>query len=236
MVPSGKNPPPPPPSPLPPLLEFIDDGLPTKCVFKDDGGKEDGDESREGWRGIGTARRAHYMRRDQPCADGGGLCSPGRWPRASRRLPGGVSRELLDQARKGCQAAVKEAMAGADGVLDLMVKLSLGRVSGPPFPEHCLTETREWIANRLRLKPDQCGVDEGQLMHLGMLSAILKELQDHDWRFVEEIGSRVKLGVDVELPGTPAVFEEKVRWNLDDPDDKMENVSENSGTVEENMA
>ena len=31
------------------------------------------------------------------------------------------------------------------------------------------------------------------------------------------------------------MFEEKVRWNLDDPDDKMTNVSENYGTVEENM-
>ena len=65
----------------------------------------------------------------------------------------------------------------------------------------------EWIANPLSLRPEQCEVDEGQVMHLGMLSAVLKELQDPDWRFIEEIGSWVKLGVDVELPRTPAVFE-----------------------------
>ena len=59
-------------------------------------------------------------------------------------------------------------------------------------------------------------------MRLSMLSAVLKELQDPDWRFI----SGVKLGVDVELPRTLAVFEEKVRWNLDDPDDRMANVSE----------
>ena len=57
-----------------------------------------------------------------------------------------------------------------------------------------------------------------------MLSAVLEELQDPDWRFIEE------------LPRTPAVFEEKVRWNLDDPDDRMTNVSENYGTLEENMS
>ena len=65
-------------------------------------------------------------------------------------------------------------------------------------------------------------------MRLG--TAVLKELQDPDWRFIEETGSGVKLGVDVELPRTPAVFEEKVRWNLDDPDDRMANVSENYRT------
>ena len=94
---------------------------------------------------------------------------------------------------------------------------------------------REWIANRLSLRPEQCEVVEGQVMRLGMLSTVLKELQDPDWRFVEEIGSGVKLGVDVELPRTPSVFEEKVRWNLDGPDYKMANVSENCGAVEENM-
>ena len=51
---------------------------------------------------------------------------------------------------------------------------------------------------------------------------------------VEEIGSGVNQGVDVELPRTTAVFGEKVRWNLDDPDVMMANVSENHGTVEEN--
>ena len=114
------------------------------------------------------------------------------------------------------------------GVLDFMVKLSLGRMSGPPFPERPLAQIREWIANGLNLRPEQCEVDEGQVMRLG--TAVLKELQDPDWRFSEETGSGVKLGVDVELPRTPAVFEEKVRWNLDDRDDRMANVSENCRT------
>ena len=64
-----------------------------------------------------------------------------------------------------------------------MVKLSLGRMSGPPLPELCLAELGEWVANRLSLRPEQCEVDEGQVMRLGMLSADLKEIQDPDWRF-----------------------------------------------------
>ena len=62
---------------------------------------------------------------------------------------------LLDQARRGCQAAVKEASGGTDGVLDFMVKLSLGRMSGPPLPERPLAQIREWIANGLNLRPEQ---------------------------------------------------------------------------------
>ena len=134
------------------LVEFIDDGLPNKLVFKEDVKEAAGDESREGWRGIGALRRAHYTGRDRPYADGGGLCSPRRWPKASRRLPGGFAMELLDQARRGCHAAVKEASGGTDGVLDFMVKLSLGRMSGPPFPERHLAQIREWVANRLTLE------------------------------------------------------------------------------------
>ena len=65
-------------------LEFIDDGQPTKLVCTED---VDCDESGEGWRGIGVRRKAHYMGRDQPYADGGRLC-------------------CSDQARRGCQAAV----------------------------------------------------------------------------------------------------------------------------------
>ena len=121
-------------------MEFIDDWLPTKLVFKQDVKEAAGDESREGWRGVGAPRKARYKGRDKSNADGGGLCSPGRWPKASRRLPGGFAVELLDQARRGCQAAVKEASGGTYGVLDFMVKLSLGRMSGPPFPERHLAQ------------------------------------------------------------------------------------------------
>ena len=94
-------------------MEFIDDGLPTKEAACD--------QSREDWRGVGAPRRAHCTGRDRPYADGGGLCSPGRWPKASRRLPGGFAMELLDQARRRCHAVVKEAPGGTDGVLDFMV-------------------------------------------------------------------------------------------------------------------
>ena len=217
-------------------MEFIDDGLPTKMVFKEDVKEAAGDESREGWRGVGAPRRAHNVGRDKPYADGGDSAPQegGRKHRGGCRE--GFAMELLDQARTGCRAAVEEAPGGTDGVLDLMVKLSIGRMSGPPFPDRRLAWIREWIANRLSLRPEQCGVDECQVMRLGMLSAVLKELQDPGWEFVEEIGSGVKLGVDVELPRTPAMFEEKVQWNLVDPDDRMANVSEKCGTLEENMS
>ena len=87
------------------------------------------------------------MGRDQPYADGGGLC-------------------CLDQARRCCQAAVNEASGGTDGVPDLMVKLSLGTMSGPPFQERCLAELRERVANKLSLRAKHCEADDGQVMRL----------------------------------------------------------------------
>ena len=48
-----------------------------------------------GWRGIGEPitlpDRAGGQR---PFWDGGGLCSPGKWPPGRRRLPGGLVREI----------------------------------------------------------------------------------------------------------------------------------------------
>ena len=62
-------------------------------------------------------------------------------------------------------------------------------MSGPPFPDCHLAQMREWIADRPSLRPEQCEVNEGQVMRLGMLSAVLKKLQDPDWRFIEETGT-----------------------------------------------
>ena len=44
---------------------------------------------------------------------------------------------------------------------------------------------------------------------------MLKEAGDPDWAFLLHIGEGVPLGVDEELPRTPAVYEPKVRWKLE---------------------
>ena len=71
----------------------FEDGLPAQVAcdrdqWLDEGAAEelrDTDApSSEGWRGQGLARRAVTMGRERPFHDGGGLCSPGRWPKELR--------------------------------------------------------------------------------------------------------------------------------------------------------
>ena len=40
-----------------------------------------------GWHGVGPTRLARHMGGDKPYLDGGGLCSPGKWPPNKRWLP-----------------------------------------------------------------------------------------------------------------------------------------------------
>ena len=69
-----------------PLVVFIEDGLPVRAGPEvGDGRYPDVEFTRAadvggGWRGRGPPRREHHMGKDKPYSDGGGLCSPGRWP------------------------------------------------------------------------------------------------------------------------------------------------------------
>ena len=51
-----------------------------------------------GWHGLGPPRVARHMGGDRPYHDGGGLCSPGRWPPNRRRLPSALP-DLRGQLR-----------------------------------------------------------------------------------------------------------------------------------------
>ena len=57
----------------------------------------------------------------------------------------------------------------------------------------------------------------GQVFHLHLIAKLLKLYGDPDWEFVDGMGEGVPLGVDEQMPRTPAVFGEKGKWKL--PDD-----------------
>ena len=72
------------------------------------------------------------MGKDRPYHDGGGLCSPGRWPRERRKgsfekghLILGVARELL-----------KESVGGEDKIMELVMNLSTGKAESSPSKKH----------------------------------------------------------------------------------------------------
>ena len=60
----------------------------------------------------------------------------------------------------------------------------------------------------------------------------MQKLGDPDWAFLEELSSGVPLGVGVEMPRTPAVYDPKVKWALDDLGVETEREVENYRSTE----
>eukprot|EP00913_Durusdinium_trenchii_P009962 g9349.t1 len=57
--------------------------------------------------------------------------------------------------------------------------------------------------------------EEGQPFFLGLMKEVLRKAGDPDWAFLEQAKTGFPLGVLNELPRTPEVFEEQLRWNLE---------------------
>ena len=135
-----------------------------------------------GWRGNGPMRISHFMGKDRGYEDGGGLCSPGRWPRSQRNLPDGVNKELLTQARVGLVKSVARTSAGADSPLTLMLKLAAGKFAATPFDPGVVEEMRMKIAKLLGCKEDTLKVDEHQVLRLPLIADLLRTVGDPDWQ------------------------------------------------------
>ena len=159
-----------------------------------------------GWHGAGPPRKARHMGGDKPFGDGGGLCSPGRWPPWRRRLPSALP-ELRTRLTGQFEKAVRAASDGADDPLSFMLKLAAGRFKTCPFGEPLLKETRAMFRDVLDMPAAEDVESTGQVFHLPLMARLLRAYGDPDWRFVQEIGEGVSLGVDEDLPRTPAVFE-----------------------------
>ena len=135
------------------------------------------------------------------------------------------------------RSLVKEAVAGCSGgkddVLGFILKLAAGRFEHPPFPTKHLDELRGWLVDHLDLDKGDLRIASGQAMHLKLISELLRAFGDPDWKYIADLEEGVDIGVGVVMPRTPAVFEEKVKWSLDEPDGNEQNDSENYGTVED---
>ena len=118
-------------------------------------------------------RILHFMGKDRSYKDGGGLCSPGRWPRSQRNLPDGANKELLIQARAGLVKSVARTSAGAGSPLTLMLKLAAGKFAATPFVPGVVEEMRMKIAKLFGCKEDRLMVDGHQVLRLLLIADLL---------------------------------------------------------------
>ncbi|CAK8991364.1 unnamed protein product [Durusdinium trenchii] len=80
--------------------------------------------------------------------------------------------------------------------------------------EAFLQEIRDILAEKLDI-PRQERPEEGQPFFLDTMKGVLQRAGDPDWEFLEQAKTGLPLGILHEMPRTPAVFEEQVKWSLE---------------------
>eukprot|EP00913_Durusdinium_trenchii_P018268 g17163.t1 len=80
------------------------------------------------------------------------------------------------------------------------------------------------------------GSDRSTEINFRRLAAVAQVLADEDYEFLEEVAPRgVPLGVDEELPRTPAVYEEKLKWTVEQTEEEFHDIlADNYVSAEEN--
>ena len=221
------------------LAQFVDDGLAAEEVRRawDElvaqpvvGG---GCSGSRGWRGSGPPRTVSGMGPyRKPFADGGGLCSPGRWAPSKRRSPSSLADAIWKVTEKLFRQAVDQRSGGADDCLGFMLKLAAGKFQTLPFDEALLQKLRQDIALILGISEEAAEPHEKQVIRFGLIGELLRAMEDPDWKFVSSLRFGTPLGVDEDLPRTPEVFEQKLKWSLGEPGDEATTETGNYSSLE----
>ena len=109
------------------------------------------------------------MGRDKPFADGGGLCSPGRWSPSSRVQSNYGLDSLRGQLFDLFERSVKDELGRKCSVLDFVLRLCAGRFGSSPFGEEVLHEART-IIDRTLSHGGLTDPPQGQCFHLDLIS------------------------------------------------------------------
>jgi hypothetical protein len=165
----------------------------------------------EGWHGVGPPLSAGRGSRRRGLRDGGGRCSPGRWPPWRRRLPaaGEDLAKILD-------SVLDEALDkyGKDFETTLVSTLACARATEDPLRG---MEIKARQAIEVYLEKEGYS-RSGRLQHPGaaidfeLVAALAEHLGDPDAALAWSYGLGTRLGYRRRMPRTPAVFEKKSHW------------------------
>jgi len=190
--------------------------------------------------GHGVPIRCWYKGKERSIHDGGGLCSPGRWPVKQRRQLSSESALGLASCCKGefLKWVLSICNKKGDAVKEVFWSLAGGKGLKSPFSE-VIQEARESLDRKLELlgkSPRRRSGDRCSEVNFRRLAAALEVVEDEDFEWLEAAASSgVRLGVDQTMPRVPAVFEEKVKWNLDFTDEEFrDTLACNYRSAEEN--
>ncbi len=171
-----------------------------------------------GPRGRGDCMHVGSFEKRRALCDGGGLCSLGRWPPWDRPEP--AHPRLLAVREIGLKGVRAWCTSTGASVEELFTRLARGEVSQDPWPPQLLSElTNEALSlfddgdqPSARARPG----DREQLVHVRLLQALLRDAADPDVNGMNHFARGVRLGVNVRMPRTPAVYAQKRHWKLPD--------------------
>ena len=192
----------------------------------------------EGWWGVGEPIRTQKTagRFGRHAFDGGGLCCPGRWTQSKRILPP-AAKFFTDSIDRWL-----DIHAGAEGESKLekiVYGIMAGRFLKHPF-EGLLGDLKYSWAVML----EEAGHarppgrwKNGQTIDFGFLHQVGAYLQDPDFSAMKEFVNGVRIGVDVLLPRTPAVWPPKTKWPLGEyGEDPVTELNDNYPSVKQHRA
>ena len=175
-----------------------------------------------GWWGAGPPISTMRKGLARSLVDGGGLCSPGRWPPGRRRYPSGPTvSELRTALWNGYMVCVAKFEKGC--AKRVFLRVACAQLDSSPFHDSDLAATREALRSILMRR----GFDEGrprrddrpQKFEVRLIGELAKACADPDAMFSEFWARGVYIGSKGRrLPRTPAVFERKTKWKLADLD------------------
>jgi len=160
-------------------------------------------------RGIGPPRVSEFMGTVKAFADGGGLCSPGRWAPEARKTEDYGLNDVRDSIFPLFQKAVVDERGRETTPMDFILRVSAGRFDASPFNEVLLDQARLVVAGLLGGGEDVLKVEPGQRFRFDLIAQLLKRAADPDWAFFDQLKKGLSLGVDMVMDRTPRVFEEK---------------------------
>ena len=178
---------------------------------------------------------AYYKGKRRMIHDGGGLGSPGRWPvRCRRELK---KPDAIDVASIVKREFLKWLLGQDQGGRTIFWKLAAGKVQGSPF-EGSIEGARKALDEELSKKgesPRRRVTDRDSEINFRRIAAVGKILDGEDWEYLLPMAEEgVPLGVDEEMPRTPEVFEEKLKWAREFTEEELVQVwADNYESAEE---
>lgn len=175
------------------------------------------DYVRAGWYGLGspTSTLKSPGRYGRPLQDGGGLCSPGRWPVNRRVLPdkGVALTNSLDAWMDARSDANSE-----DGRINLVNNILEGKFEDNPFSGELAELKFAWgtIFAEAGLVRPKAQRRAGLIIDFGFLYLAGAYLGDPDFSAMEEFCVGVRIGVDTPLSRTSTVWPAKSKWPLNE--------------------